>query len=110
MLNRGHHLSLRSAIARQLVRDHHTRHAGLALQQLPEQALGGPLVAPALDENVEHNPILIDSPPEPVLLSPNHRPPSSKFHLSPAPGSRRRIWFAKACPNLRAHWRTVSWL
>src|SRR5215207_4041656 len=30
--------------------------------------------------------------------------------LSPAQGSRRRIWLAKSCPNLRAHCRTVSWL
>src|SRR3954449_8308776 len=56
MLDRGHHLTLRSAVARQLVRDHHTRHAGLALQQLPQQAFGGPLVPPLLDENVEQNP------------------------------------------------------
>src|SRR4051812_26215664 len=73
MLDRGHHLSLRGAVARQLVRDHHTRYAGLPLQQLAEQALGGLLVAPALDENVEHDPILIDGPPEPVLLSPDHQ-------------------------------------
>src|SRR4051794_728870 len=73
MLDRGHHLSLRSAIARQLVRDHHTRHAGLALQQLPEQAFGGPLVPPLLDENVEHDPILVDRAPEPMLRSPDHQ-------------------------------------
>src|SRR5215216_621485 len=35
---------------------------------------------------------------------------SSRCHLSPAPGSLRRIWFANAWPNLRAHCRTVSWL
>ena len=69
MLDRGHHLVFRGTVARQLVRDHHTRHAGLALQQLPEQAFGGPLVPPALDQNVEHNPILIDRPPQPVLLT-----------------------------------------
>ena len=35
---------------------------------------------------------------------------SSRCHLSPGQGSRRRIWLAKACPNLRAHCRTVLWL
>src|SRR4051794_9360899 len=35
---------------------------------------------------------------------------SSRCHLSPGQGSRRRIWLAKSWPNLRAHWRTVSWL
>src|SRR4051812_45226975 len=73
MLDRRHHLTLRGAVARQLVRNHHTRHAGLALQQLPEQAFGGLFVPPLLDENVEHDPILIDSPPEPVLLAGDHQ-------------------------------------
>src|SRR3954465_8933135 len=41
MLDRGYHLTLGRAVARQLVRDHHTRHAGLLFQQLAEQALGG---------------------------------------------------------------------
>src|SRR3982751_5694001 len=73
MLDRGHHLVFRGAVARQLVRDHHTRHAGLPLQQLAKQTLAGLLVAPALDQNVEHNPILVDGPPEPVLRSPDHQ-------------------------------------
>src|SRR3954449_10751059 len=110
MLDRGHHLTLRSAVARQLVRDHHTRHAGLALQQLPEQAFGGRLVPPLLDENVEHDPILVDGPPQPVLLAGDHQAHFVECHLSPGQGSRRRIWLAKAWPNLRAHCRTVSWL
>jgi hypothetical protein len=32
---------------------------------------------------------------------------SSKCHLSPARGRRRRIWLANCWPNLRAHRRTV---
>src|SRR4051794_20495415 len=73
MFDRGHHLVFRGAVARQLVRDHHTRHAGLPLEQLAKQTLGGLFVAPALDQTVDHNPILIDSPPQPVLLSPDHQ-------------------------------------
>src|SRR5215212_9676096 len=69
VLDRGHYVCLGGVVAGQLVCDHHTRHAGLPLQQLAEQALGGPLVAPALDQNIEHDPILVDSPPEPVLLA-----------------------------------------
>src|SRR3954462_11680338 len=69
MLDRGHHLTLGGAVARQLVRDHDTRDPALLFQQLAQQALGGLFVPPLLDENVEHNPILIDSPPEPVLLA-----------------------------------------
>src|SRR3954469_4636005 len=73
MLDRGHDLTLGGAVARQLVRDHHTRHAGLPLQQLAKQTLGGLFVPPALDQNVEHDPILVDGPPEPVLRSPDHQ-------------------------------------
>src|SRR5215218_2840097 len=73
MLDRGHHLTLRGTVARQLVRDHDTRGPHLPFQQLAKQALGGPLVPPALDENVEYEAILVDGPPEPVLLSPDHQ-------------------------------------
>src|SRR5262249_47554206 len=38
----------------------------------------------------------------PVILSTT----SSKCHLSPTRGRRRRIWFANGWPNLRAHCRT----
>src|SRR4051812_2471744 len=42
-------------------------------KQLAEQALGGLLVPPALDENVEHNPILVDSSPQPMLFAGDHQ-------------------------------------
>src|SRR3954454_22016747 len=73
VLDRGHHLTLGGAVAGQLVRDHDTRGPALLFQQLAEQALGGLLVPPALDENVEHDPILVDSPPEPMLLAADHQ-------------------------------------
>src|SRR5215218_2554124 len=73
MLDRGPHLVFRGTVAGQLVRDHDTRGPHLPLQQLAKQALGGPLVPPALDENVEHEAILVDGPPEPVLLSADPR-------------------------------------
>src|SRR3954469_14292404 len=72
VLYRGHHLTLGGPVAGQLVRDHDTGPA-LLLEQLPEQALGGLLVPPALDENVEHDPILVDGPPEPVLLAADYQ-------------------------------------
>jgi hypothetical protein len=73
VLDRGHDLILCRAVARQLVRDHHTRGPALLFQQLAQQALGGFLVPPLLDQNVEHNPILVDGPPQPVLLAPDHQ-------------------------------------
>jgi hypothetical protein len=56
-------------------------------KQLAEQALGGLLVAPALDQDVEHDPILVDSSPQPVLLSPDpqaHLIPSANSVCHPA--------------------------
>src|SRR4051812_39497587 len=73
MLDRGHHLTLRGAVTGQLVRDQDTRGPALLFQQLAEQALGGLFVPPALDENVEHEAILVDGPPEPVLRSADHQ-------------------------------------
>src|SRR4051794_33931525 len=75
VLDRGHDLTLGGAVAGQLVRDHDTRDPALLFQQLAQQALGGLLVPPALDENVEHDPILVNSPPQPVLRSPDHQAP-----------------------------------
>src|SRR3954463_11343986 len=110
MLDRGHHVCLCSGVAGELVRDHDTRGPALLFQQLAEQALGGLLVPPALDENVEHDPILVDSPPEPVLRSADHQAHFVEVPLVSRSGSLRRIWLAKLWPNLRAHCRTVSWL
>src|SRR3982751_4223428 len=73
VLDRGHHLAFGRAVAGQLVRDHDTRGPALLFQQLAEQALGGSFVPPALDQGVEHDPILVDRPPEPVLRSPDHQ-------------------------------------
>jgi hypothetical protein len=40
----------------------------LLLEELAEQAFSGLLVAPALDENIEHEAVLVDGTPEPMLL------------------------------------------
>ena len=69
VLNAGRDLLLRSPIAGQLVGDQDARRPALPLQQLAEQALGGALITPALDQYVEHHPGLVDRAPEPVLLA-----------------------------------------
>src|SRR5271169_567744 len=67
MLDPGHDLPLGRGVALQLVGDKHTRCAPLLLEELAEQAFGGLLVAPALDQNIENEPILVDGTPEPML-------------------------------------------
>src|SRR4051812_28568262 len=73
MLDRGHHVCLCRGVAGKLIRDHDTRGPALLFQQLAQQALGGLFVPPALDQDVEHDPILVDRPPEPMLLAPDHQ-------------------------------------
>ena len=69
VLDAGHDLPLGGGVAFQLVGDQHTRRSPLLLQQLAQQAFGGLLVAPALDEDVENKALLVDRAPEPVLLA-----------------------------------------
>jgi hypothetical protein len=68
MLDPGHDLPLGRGVAFQLVGDEYTRGSTLLLEELAEQALGGLLVAPALDENIENEAVLVDGTPEPMLL------------------------------------------
>ena len=63
MLDAGHDLSLRRAIAGKLVGDHDAWRSHLLLQQLAQQSLGGLLVAAALDQNIEHDPGLVAGVP-----------------------------------------------
>src|ERR1700752_2314463 len=69
VLNAGYNLPLGGAIAAQLVGDQHTGRSQVLLEQLAEQALGGLLVATALHEDVENEPLLVDRAPEPMLLA-----------------------------------------
>ena len=64
----GHDLPLGSGIALQLVGDEHTGGSTLLLEELAEQAFGGLLVAPALNEDIENEAVLVDGTPEPMLL------------------------------------------
>ena len=43
--------------------------ASHTFQESSEEAFGGPLIATGFDQDVNHNPILIDSPPEIVPLT-----------------------------------------
>src|SRR5260221_10124751 len=71
MLDPGHDLPLGSGVALQLVGDEHTRGSTLLPEELAEQAFGGLLVAPALDQNIQNEAVLVDGTPEPMLLAGN---------------------------------------
>src|SRR3954470_3651760 len=69
MLDARHDLPLCRTVAGELISDHDARRPALPLQQLAEQALGGALITPALDQHVEYEAVLVDRAPQPVLLA-----------------------------------------
>jgi hypothetical protein len=98
MLDPWHDLPLGSGVASQLVGDEYTRCSTLLLEELAEQAFGGLLVAPALDENIKNEAVLVDGTPEPMLL-----PGEADDHLIWArggimPGGRLRCTLAARPP------------
>src|SRR3954453_15192903 len=67
MLDARHDLPLCRTVARPLVGDPDGRPPAVPLQQLAQQALGGALITPALDQHVEDDAVLVDGAPQPVL-------------------------------------------
>jgi hypothetical protein len=69
MLDTGQDFSLRRAIAFELVGDEHPWYVGQALEQLPEELLGGRLVSPTLAQDIEDMAVMIRGPPEVVAFT-----------------------------------------
>src|SRR3984885_5140034 len=67
MLDVGKQVALCHAVASQLVGHDHPRHMVQSLQQAPEEALGGIGISALLNEDVEHNAVLIHGAPKIVL-------------------------------------------
>ena len=68
VLHRGHHTPVRGPVASKLVGDQPSRFAPLPFQQLEEEPLGRTRISPALDQDVNHVAVLIDSTPKVVTL------------------------------------------
>src|ERR1700692_1522970 len=69
MLNLRKQLALRHTVASQLIGHDHARHILQALQQPPEKAFGGFGIAAWLNEDIEHDAVLIHGTPKIVLHS-----------------------------------------
>jgi hypothetical protein len=80
VLHPREHPSQRGRVTGQFVRDDDARPVPLPGDQATQQGLGGLLVAPGLDQDVQHDPILIHGPPEPVLA-----PIDPQLHLVEVP-------------------------
>ena len=64
----GKQMALRGAVASRLVGHDHPRHILQSLQQSSEETLGSVGITPILNQNVEHDSVLIHRAPEIVLL------------------------------------------
>ena len=102
--------SFRGGVAGELVGDHHARCDALLLEQLAQQPLGGFCIATTLHQNIEHDSVLVDGSPEPVL--PTCDTDRDLVEVPFVSGGRKTAADLRAnCwPNFRAHCRTVSWL
>lgn len=69
MLDAGHDVAFCGTIGSELVRDHHTGRTALILEKLSHQAFCSLGIAATLHQGVENKTILIDGPPQAVLLS-----------------------------------------
>lgn len=67
MLDISKQIALRSPVASQFVGHDYPRHILQAVQEALEETLGSLGVAPALNQNVEYNSVLIHGTPEIVL-------------------------------------------
>src|SRR5476649_2763472 len=67
MFNLGKQLTTGDAVASQLIRHNHARSILESLQQPPKETLRGVAVPPWLNQDVEHNAILIHGTPKIVL-------------------------------------------
>ena len=78
-------LSVLDAVASQLVGRDHPRHILQSLQQSSEETLGSVGVTPTLNQNVEHDAVLIYRAPETVLHAPESDEDLIEVPLVPAP-------------------------
>jgi len=69
MFDTRHDLSFGRTVAGQFVCDHHAWSGALLLEQLSQQTLGGIFVTAALNQDIEHDSMLVDRTPEPMFLA-----------------------------------------
>src|ERR1700753_2170443 len=110
VLDRGHHLALGRAVAGQLVCNQNARGAPLLLQQLSQQAFGGPFVPPALHQDVEHDAGLVDREPQPVLLAGNFDGNLVEVPLVSSIGQPPPDLVGEVLAELERPLRTLAWL
>jgi len=69
MFNLGKQLAVCHSVASQLVGHDHSRYISKTLQQSPKETFGGPSIPPWLNEDVEHDTVLIHGTPQIMLYA-----------------------------------------
>jgi hypothetical protein len=89
MFDFGKQLVLGHAVASQLIGDDHARDVLKALQQPSKEAFGGFAIPPWLNEDVEHDAVLIHGTPQIMLhaLDPNEHFIKVPFVAGPRPAA-----------------------
>ena len=95
VLNSRHDFSFRRAVALELIRDDHARHVLKTLQQLAEESLRCFLTSLTLHQNIKDIAILIDGPPQIMLLALDLQKHFIQVPFSPGRGRLRRRSLAK---------------
>ena len=95
-------------VTRELVGDDDSRLVAKTVDDPAQKPFGGMLITPRLDQDVEHDAVLIDGSPQPVAMATDGIATSSRCHLSPGRARPLRSCRAKAGPNLAHQCRTVS--
>jgi hypothetical protein len=98
LLGVGKQVALCHAVASQLVSHDHPRHIVQSLQQAPEEALGGFGISALLNEDVEHNAVLIHAAPKimPYALDPDEHLVQVPLVPGPWPSAAQAVGKAPA--------------
>ena len=86
MLHARHDYPLCCSMAGHLICDHDAQRRTLLLEQFAQQALSRFGITPTLDQDVEHDPMLVHGAPEPVLPARNADHDLIKVPLVPGHG------------------------
>jgi hypothetical protein len=108
VLDRRHYLPMRHCVTAERVGDQHPKRRAPPLEEFAQEPLGGLGVPARVDQDVEDVAVGVDGPPQllpPPLIVKNT---SSRCHLSPGRGWRRRSRQAYSGPNLAHQARIVS--
>ena len=108
MLHAWEQFLFRSRITAKLIGDQYPWHVLTALQQLAEELFRGPFISPALHQDIQNIPLLIDRTPQIVLPAIDFEEHLIKMPFVAGSCTSPAQLVGIVLPKARHHWRTVS--